>query len=176
MPSLYIGGASSYVGEAWIGQQPETPVSYHVLRQIRDAAETALDGLELANGSSGTAQAFGNRSDDQPLQDSELPAFRVRVREDDAAVSTFGNTRRYERTCQLIVEACVKRNATFEDDVYEMCRLAEAALTSLSPAKAVDIRRIEIEDDAKGEKPVAVGRMTFEVLYYTAIGAPDAAL
>jgi hypothetical protein len=73
--------------------------------------------------------------------------------------------------------AVQKKNATFEDDALELIRLAEVALSGgLTGAKAVDIRRIEIEDDATGEKPRIVARMTFNVFYYTANGDPATAL
>lgn len=144
----------------------------HLLRQIRDAAKTALTGLATTG-----ANAFVNRSDDQPLQDAELPGLRIRVRASDAITSSMGVGRVYERTAELVVEGCVKRKATFEDDCYLVAKEVEIALAGgLTGAKSVDIRRIEIEDDAQGEKPVAVCRMTFQVLFYTANGSPDTAL
>jgi hypothetical protein len=144
----------------------------HVIRQIRDNAKTALTSLTTTG-----ANVFVNRSDDQALQDNELPALRIKVRESDAVVSSMGVGRVYERTCQLIVEACVKQNATFEDVVYTILKEVEVALAAgVTGAKSVDIAKIEIEDDAKGEKPVALGRFTFHVLFYTANGSPDVAL
>lgn len=144
----------------------------HLLRQIRDNAKTALTGLVTTG-----ANIFVNRSEDQDLQDTELPALRLRVRESDAAVSSMGVTRVYERSCQLVVEACVKQNATFEDVMFTILKEVEVALApGITGAKSVDIKKIEIEDDAKGEKPVAIGRFTFEVTFYTANGSPDVAL
>jgi hypothetical protein len=76
-----------------------------------------------------------------------------------------------------VVEAIQKKNATFEDDAYDLIKLAEVAIAGgLTGAKSVDIRRIEIEDDARGEKPRILARMTFAVYYVTAIGSPDIAL
>lgn len=144
----------------------------HVLRQIRDAAKTALTGLTTTQ-----SNVFVNRSLEQPLQDAELPGLRLFVRESDSTVASMGVGRLYERTCNLVIEACVKKNATFEDDILTILKEVETALASgVTGAKSVDIRRIEITDDAQGEKPVALGRFTFEVLFYTAIGSPDAAL
>jgi hypothetical protein len=147
----------------------------HVLRQIRDAAKSALNGLTTA--ASQTTRAFVNRSDDEPLLDAELPAYRLRVRTDDITVSSLGVNRLYERSAELVVEAIQKKNATFEDDAYDLIKLAEVAIAGgLTGAKSVDIRRIEIEDDARGEKPRILARMTFAVYYVTAIGSPDIAL
>ena len=144
----------------------------HLLRQIRDAAKTALTGLTTTG-----SRVYVNRSQDQALQDNELPGLRIYVRQSDAIVSSLGVTRVFERTCELVVEACVKKNATFEDDCFLIVKEVEIALAAgLTGAKAVDIRHIEIEDDATGEKPVAVARMTFSVLFYTANGSPDVAL
>lgn len=144
----------------------------HLLRQIRDNAKTALTGLATTG-----THVFVNRSQEQPLQDSELPALRIYVRESDAVISSMGVGRVYERTAQLRIEACVKKNATFEDDVYQIAKEVETALAAgVTGAKSVDIKRIEIVDDGQGEKPVAIGHMTFEVLFYTANGSPDVAL
>lgn len=144
----------------------------HLLRQIRDNAKTALTGLTTT-----TTHVFVNRSVDDDLQDNELPALRIYVRTSDAVVSSMGVGRVYERTAELVVEGCVKKKATFEDDCYLIAKEVEIALAAgLSGAKSVDIRRIEIDDDAQGEKPVAVCRMTFGVLFYTANGSPDVAL
>lgn len=143
----------------------------HLLRQIRDAAATALTGLATTG-----SRVFVNRSVEEALQDSELPGLRIRVREGDAVVASMGFTRDYERSCELVVEGCVKQNATFEDVCYAIAKEVEVALAAgLSCAKSVDIRHIEIEDDARGEKPVAVVRLTFSVLFYTANGTPDVA-
>lgn len=143
----------------------------HVLRQIRDAAKTALTGLTTTG-----ANVFINRTEDQPLQDSELPALRIRVK-DDVAVSSLGISRVYERNAELLVEACVKKNATFEDDLLTICKEVEIALAAgLSGAKGVDIRSIEFDEDASGEKPRALARITFNAFYYTANGSPDVAL
>lgn len=144
----------------------------HVLRQIRDQAKTALTGLATTG-----SNAFVNRSDDQSLQDAELPALLIRVRESDAKISSMGTGRVYERSAKLEVTACVKQTGAFEDSLFTILKECEIALNSGQiAAKKVDIERIEIEDDAKGEKPIAVGRFTFDVLFYTALGSPDVAL
>lgn len=144
----------------------------HLLRQIRDNAKTALTGLATTG-----ANAFVNRSEQQELQGSELPALRIYLRESDSKISSMGVGRVYERTAKLLVEACVKKVDTFEDDVYLILKEVEIALAAgLTGAKSVDIQSIEIEDDAQGGIPVAVGRFTFEVLFYTANGSPDTAL
>lgn len=143
----------------------------HLLKTIRDAAQTALNGLTLG---SQQTHAFVNRSLEEALQDSELPAYRIYLRTEEDAVLSMGVNRRYDRNAELIVEAVQKKNATFEDDAIELIRLAEVALAAgLSGAKSVDIRHIEIEDDASGEKPRIVARMTFAVWYVTANGSPD---
>lgn len=147
----------------------------HLLRQIRDAVKTALTGLSL---NAVTIQPFVNRSDDQALQDSELPAFRIRVRTSSAAIESIGVNRVYDRVADIEVDGCVKKNATFEDDVYELVRLAEVALinSAVTAAKRIDIKSIEIVDDAQGEKPVCIAKMTFEVEFYSVAGVPDVAL
>lgn len=145
----------------------------HLLRQFRDGAKTALTGLTL---NAVTINPFVNRAPEQQFQDAELPAFRIHVGPDEAQISSLGVTRVYERHAVLLVEGCQKKRSTFQDDALELCRLVEVNLTSLTGAKAVDIRHIEFDEEAHGEIPVIVARMRFEVLYYTQIGAPDVAL
>lgn len=144
----------------------------HVLRQLRDNSKTALTGLSTTG-----SNVFVNRSEDEPLQDSELPALRLYLRDSDAKILTMGVGRDYERSARLEVQACVKKLATFEDDLYQILKEVEIAMSSGSiGAKRADIVSVLIEDDAKGEKPVAVGHFTFELVFYTALGAPDAFL
>jgi hypothetical protein len=71
----------------------------------------------------------------------------------------------------------VKKNATFEDDVFTIVRDVEIGLNdAVVSAKKIDIERIEIRDDAQGEKPICVAEMTFDCMFYTAVGAPDVSL
>lgn len=141
----------------------------HALRQLRDNAKVALTGL----GTTGV-NVFVNRSEDEPLQDAELPALRLYLRESDATIESIGVNRIYLRNAMLEVQACVKKVATFEDDIYQILKEVEVAMNLGSiGSKRADIKTIHIEDDAKGEKPVAIGHFTFELEFYTAIGSPD---
>ena len=145
-------------------------MAFHVLRQLRDNVKTALAGLATTG-----ANVFVNRSEDEPLQDSELPALRIYLRISDAAVNEIGIKRTYVRTADLEIQACVKKIATFEDDVYQILKEVEIAMNAGGiGAKRADIKQVHIEDDAKGEKPVAVGHFTFELEFYTQVGSPDA--
>jgi hypothetical protein len=117
---------------------------------------------------------FVNRSEDEPLQDAELPALRLYVRESEAKIVSIGVGRTYERSARLEVQACVKKLATFEDDLYTILKEVEIAMNSGTiGSKRADILTVSIEDDATGEKPVAIGHFVFELIFYTALGAPD---
>lgn len=144
----------------------------HMLQQLRDNAKASLTGLTTTG-----SNVFVNRSEDEPLQDSELPALRIYLRESETEIKTIGVGRTYERKARLEVQACVKKLATFEDDIYLILKEVEIGMNSGTiGSKRADILSITIEDDAKGEKPVAVGHFIFELVFYTALGAPDVAL
>jgi hypothetical protein len=156
-----------------------------VLRIQLESSSGARPEGHPRRGEDGADEPHAEQRDDpavrQPLRRPAAAGCRAAGVPDSPAqrgrqIETLGVNRIYERRAELVVEGCQKKNATFEDDALEMIRLAEVALTSLTGAKAVDISKIEIEDDATGEKPRIVARMTFSVLYYTAIGSPDTAL
>lgn len=141
----------------------------HVLRQLRDNVKTALTGLATTG-----ANVFVNRSEDEPLQDAELPALRIYLRDSDAEVNEIGIKRTYLRKADIEIQACVKKMATFEDDVYQILKEVETAMNLGGiGSKRADIKQVRIEDDAKGEKPVAIGHFTFELEFYTQAGTPD---
>lgn len=149
----------------------------HVRKQIRAAAAVALAGLATTG-----ARVYVSRV--YPLQDAELPAgagaLRIYARDESVTVSSMGVGRVRERTLGLVVEACVKAVSGYDDLADQIQKEVEIAFDADQGlgglAKYVELRSVEDAFEGEAEKPVAVKRMTFEVLYYTAQGAPDAAL
>jgi len=142
----------------------------HVRQQIRDAAVTALTGLTTTG-----TRVYDSRV--YPMQDANLPGLRVFTNNETVKISSMGISRLLERDLELVVEACVKENSSFDNTLDTILKEVEVALAAgLTGAKYVSLKSIEIEMAGDGEKPVAVGRMTFDVPYITAVGTPDTAL
>lgn len=141
----------------------------HVRQQIRDAAVTALTGLATT-----TTHVYPYRL--QPMGDANLPGLRIYTNDEDISIASMGSRRLLDRALELVVEACVKETATFDDTLDDIIKEVEVALAGgLTGAKYVTLKRIEIEASGDGEKDIGVARMTFEVPYNTAHNAPDVA-
>lgn len=142
----------------------------HVRKQVRTAAVIALTNLTTTG-----TRVYDSRV--YPMQDKELPGLRIDTSDEQIAPDDIGTT--LERTLQLIVQACVKQNTTYNDTIDTIIKEVEIAIAAnqtLGGAKAVLLKSINIATAGDGEKPIAVGTMMFEALYYTTLSAPDAAL
>ena len=143
----------------------------HVRKQIRVAAVTALTGLATT-----AARVFASRV--YPLQDTELPALRVSNPDEAIDSESMGGANRYlRRALTLEVQACVKQVSGYEDLVDQIAKEVETALANDNTlgnlAKWIVPRAIDTELAGEGEKPIAVATLRFEIVYYTALNAPD---
>ena len=145
----------------------------HVRRQIRVAAVAALTGLSTTG-----ARVYASRV--YPLQDADLPALRIYTQEEAVQLASLGVSRRRERTLDLVVEACAKAVSGLDDTLDQIQKEVEIALDANQGlgglCKYVELKGVADALEGEAEKPVGVKRMVFEVLYYTALGAPDTAL
>lgn len=146
----------------------------HVRKLIRDAIVARLNNLTTTG-----ARVFPGRV--YPLDDAtELPGLLVYLEDEvvDGAAS-IGVKRLHEREPDLFVEACFKDLASLDDKGDTILSEVETALgpgAALGGAKYVMLTGVEFDRDGQGDKPAAKMRIRFKVLYYTAHGAPDAAL
>ena len=143
----------------------------HVRKQIRAAAVTALTGLATTAG-----RVFASRV--YPLQDADLPGLRISNPDEAIESASLGGANRYlERHLTLEVQACVKQVSGYEDLVDQIAKEVEIALATNNTlgnlAKWIVPRSIETELSGEGEKPIAVATIRFEVVYITALNAPD---
>lgn len=147
-------------------------MSDHLRAQIRAAAVSALTGLT-------TSGARVKDSPVHPLQESDLPGLRIFTQAESAEITTMGATRKRARTLTLVVEACVKAATGYATSVDLMAKEIEVALDANNTlgglCAQIEPRTFSEDQDGAGDKPVAVGRLEFEVLYYTRKGAPDTA-
>jgi hypothetical protein len=144
----------------------------HIRKQIRAAAVTALTGLTTTS-----TRVYNSRV--YPLQDAQLPGLRIDTADEQVQISSMGVGRLQERTLDLVVQACVKENTTYNatiDTIIKEVEIALAANQGIGGAKYVQLKSISVANAGEGEKPVSVATMVFEVFYITALGAPDVAL
>lgn len=142
----------------------------HVRKQIRAAAVTALTNLTTTG-----TRVYDSRV--YPMQDAQLPGLRIDTADEEIATGDIDVL--LERSLQLVVQACVKQNTTYNDTIDTIIKEVEVAIAAnqtLGGAKAVLLKSIHVELSGDMEKPVSVATMTFEVPYYTAQSAPDVAL
>jgi hypothetical protein len=146
----------------------------HLKRQIRDAV---IGSGVLGNLTTTAARVYDSRV--HPMLAADMPGLRIYTAAERVEAASNGPSRVERRFLDLVVEACVK-STTFDDTVdliQQEIEVALAANQSLGAGvKAIQLRETEDEMDDEAEQPVCVRRMTFEVLYYTALGAPDVAL
>lgn len=145
----------------------------HVRKQIRDRVKALLTGLTTT-----TTNAFASRV--RPLQDAELPAVLIDTIEpgEIRAGSAFGSGRLIERSLPLTVGVAVKQSDGYQDTIDQIYMEVEVALagdnTLNGLAKYVmPTGEPAVELSGEGEKPLAIGRMNFEVVYITPLNAPD---
>ena len=144
----------------------------HVRRQIRDAVATALTGLATTG-----TRVFPSRT--QVLQDANLPGLRVYTQQEDVLIGSIDASRLQERTLTLLVEGVAKVNDTLDDTLDQIAKEVEVALDAAQGAggaKYLQLTNTDIEMNAEGEQDTGTVRLTYEVLYITATGAPDVAL
>ena len=147
-------------------------MSDHLRAQIRAAAVSALTGLT-------TSGARVKDSPVHPLQESDLPGLRIFTQAESAEITTMGATRKRARTLTLVVEACVKAATGYATSVDLMAKEIEVALDANNTlgglCKYIDPGTFEEVQDGAADKPIAIGRMKFEVVYHTRKGSPDVA-
>lgn len=144
----------------------------HVRKQIRDAAVTALTGLT-------TTGARVKNNPVYPLQEADLPGLRVFTRNESSEPIELGVARTRERTLDLFVEGCVKSISGYGDTVDLICKEVEIALDANNGlgglCKYIEPSSFVEDQDGTSEKPIAIGRMLFKVVYNTQKGSPDVA-
>lgn len=147
-------------------------MALHLRKQIREAAAAALTSLFTSG-----ARVYQSRTHE--LQDANLPGLRIYTSEEAIDIVTLGVSRILERELDLVVECCAKESSDLDDKLDLMMQEVEVAIAAnqgIGGAKWVQLKKIEIDMEGEAEKEVGVARMTFQVRYYAALGAPDVAL
>ena len=141
----------------------------HLHKQIRDALKTQLTGL-----ASSGARVYANRL--QPLPDNLSPTLLITLDEEQATAGTVHAPTLLERELTAVVTAVAKATAGLDDALDQMSQEVEIALSSgiaVGAAMLYPIYSGMSFEDAQGDKPVGVKRMTFSINYLAMNSAPD---
>jgi len=144
----------------------------HAHQQIREAVVTSLTGLT----STGT-RVYPNRL--YPIADGDLPALRVFVDEETSQAQSIHAPYLQERQLTLVVEGCAKANTALDETLDLISKEVEVALSADIVIGSIRLQAIYSGsqfDDEISEKPVAVKRLTYALVFYVKSNAPDVLL
>jgi len=145
----------------------------HARKAIRDDIITAVTGLTTTG-----SNVFRNRV--YPIADGKLPGVLIFTESEEIEPSTITPPRTQMRRLSVAVEAFVKGVSNYDDTLDTICEEIEEALaadlTRGGNAKDTRIVSFESEFSGEGDQPVAVGRMTVEVVYATLENAVNASV
>ncbi len=154
-------------------------MALHLREQLEAALATALAGLATTGDN-----VFRDRDTDaQPLSADadELPGLVMREASESAVVSTIGGLvgRKRERLLSIPIEIHVQAASGYGTALNAIAKEIEVALDGNNTldglCKWIEPRGWEKTIDAAGAKPVALGRLSIDLQYYTRKGAPDVA-
>jgi hypothetical protein len=135
----------------------------HVRESIRGNIETTLTGLTTTG-----SNVFASRV--YPIQSAKMPGLCIYTSSESIEAQTLAPPRGLIRTLEVSVEAYVE-SSTPDDILDDISAEVEAAmsadLTRGGYAKDTKLTAFEAEFGGDVEKPVVVGRMTYEILYST---------
>lgn len=142
----------------------------HARQSIRDNIVTTLTGLSTTG-----SNVYKNRV--YPIAEAKLPGILVYTQTEEIEPATITPPRTQMRTLTVAVEAFVKGVSNYDDTLDTICEEVEEALavdlTRGGNAKDTRIVSFESEFSGEGDQPVAVGRLSIEVIYATLENAVD---
>jgi len=135
----------------------------HVRESIRNNIQTTLTGLTTTGSNVFTSRVY-------PIQSAKMPGLCIYTSSESIQVQTLAPPRGLVRTLEVSVEAYVE-NTDPDDVLDDISAEVEAAmatdLTRGGYAKDCRLTSFEAEFAGDVEKPLVVGRMTYEILYST---------
>ena len=140
----------------------------------RHIVREAIVALLAAAGTAASTRVYDTPSDPRTV----FPALVVEDDgEDQQVTSTFGGNaaaRNVERTLRIVVTAEVQQNATYARARDQLLADVEAALatSAITGVKSVTPTGYRPDFSTAGERPIAVGRQSFDVTYITRQGNP----
>jgi hypothetical protein len=136
----------------------------HARQSIRDNIVSTVSGLSTTG-----QRVFRNRV--YPMGESKLPGLLVYTESEEIEPSTITPPRTQMRRMNVVIEAYVKAVSNYDETLDTISQQVEEALSADSTrndlAKDTRILSFESEFSGEGDQPVAVGRMSIEVVYAT---------
>ena len=135
----------------------------HVRQSIRDHIVSAVTGLSTTG-----ANVFPSRV--YPIAAGKMPGLAVYTLSEAIEAQTLRPPRGLVRILEISIEAYVE-GSTNDDVLDNICAEVEAAVAAdiTRGGNAKDTILVSFEADfADGERPLVVGRLTYQVTYSTA--------
>ena len=135
----------------------------HVRQSIRDHIVSAVTGLSTTG-----ANVFPSRV--YPIAAGKMPGLAVYTLSEAIEAQTLRPPRGLVRVLEISIEAYVE-GSTNDDVLDNICAEVEAAVAAdiTRGGNAKDTILVSFEADyADGERPLVVGRLTYQVTYSTA--------
>ncbi len=135
----------------------------HVRQTIRDHIVSAVTGLSTTG-----ANVFPSRV--YPIAAGKMPGLAVYTLSEAVEAQTLRPPRGLVRILEISIEAYVE-GSTNDDVLDNICAEVEAAVAAdiTRGGNAKDTILVSFEADfADGERPLVVGRLTYQVTYSTA--------
>ena len=143
----------------------------HVRQSIRDHVVTTVTSLSTTG-----SNVFRTRV--YPLETGNLPGLCVYTTSEDSEVDTMTGTRSLERNLDVVIEAFVRAASNSDTTLDTICAEIEAAMqtdiTRGSKAKDTILARTEFEF-TEGDRPIGMARLTYSIIYRTAINNAETA-
>ena len=143
----------------------------HVRQSIRDHVVTTVTSLS-------TTESNVFRTRVYPLETGNLPGLCVYTTSEDSEVDTMTGTRSLERNLDVVIEAFVRAASNYDTTLDTICSEIEAAMatdiTRGSKAKDTILTRTEFEF-TEGDRPIGMARLTYSIIYRTAINNAETA-
>lgn len=135
----------------------------HVRQTIRDHIVSAVTGLSTTGANVFTSRVY-------PIAAGKMPGLCVYTLSEAIEAQTLRPPRGLVRVLEISVEAYVE-GSTNDDVLDNICAEVEAAIAAdiTRGGNAKDTILVSFEADfADGERPLVVGRLTYQVTYSTA--------
>ena len=144
----------------------------HARTAIRQALVSAL----AAGGTSASTRVYDTPSDVRVT----FPALTVEDIGESQAATTFpgGTARTIERQLRLLVTAELQQTTGYAAARDTLLASVEAIAVTATLPGVKSITPVGYQPDLSnsGDRPIVVGRQSFEVLYYTSQGSPSSTL
>ena len=145
----------------------------HVRQSIRDNIKTTLTGLTTTGSRVYVSRVY-------PLTDDNLPGLAIYTADESDEYAVMGPPRMIFRTLNVNVEAYVRGNSAYDNQIDTICSEIEVALATDTTrggyAKDTKVLSMDAEFSGDGDQPVARATLRVQVMYATKENNPTTAV